>query len=297
MTQVIHTPVLQKEVLHYLNPKANDNVIDCTVGEGGHSISILEKSGPDGMLLGIDLDSRQIENARNRLSDFKKRVILQNDSYVNMKEIVVRENFRPVNGIIMDLGYSSWQIEQSKRGFSFSRDEILDMRYDMQNTLTAEKVINEYLVIDLERILRDYGEERFFKQIAKKIVEERQKKRIESTKELIEVIRKALPPKFRKGKINIATRTFQALRIEVNAELDNVKRALPKAIEVLSPGGRLVVISFHSLEDRIVKNFLKEQEAEHVITMLTKKPITADFKEVSDNPRSRSAKLRAIIKN
>ncbi len=293
---MIHKPVLQKEVLHYLNPKSNENFIDCTVGEGGHSISILDKSGPNGMLLGIDLDSRQIENARNSLSDFEERVILQNDSYVNIKDIVVRENFRPINGIIMDLGYSSQQIEQSKRGFSFSRDEILDMRYDMQNTLTAEKIINEYSENEIGRILRDYGEEKFFRQIARRIVGERQKKRIESTKELIEVIRMALPPKFRKGRIHFATKSFQALRIEVNSELDNLKKALPKAIEILSSGGRLVVISFHSLEDRIVKIFFKEKESEHLVKILTKKPITADSKELSSNLRSRSAKLRAVIK-
>jgi len=293
---MIHKPVLQKEVLHYLNPKSNENFIDCTVGEGGHSISILDKSGPNGMLLGIDLDSRQIENARNSLSDFEERVILQNDSYVNIKDIVARENFRPINGIIMDLGYSSQQIEQSKRGFSFSRDEILDMRYDMQNTLTAEKIINEYSENEIGRILRDYGEEKFFRQIARRIVGERQKKRIESTKELIEVIRMALPPKFRKGRIHFATKSFQALRIEVNSELDNLKKALPKAIEILSSGGRLVVISFHSLEDRIVKIFFKEKESEHLVKILTKKPITADSKELSSNLRSRSAKLRAVIK-
>ncbi|OGZ67734.1 MAG: 16S rRNA (cytosine(1402)-N(4))-methyltransferase [Candidatus Staskawiczbacteria bacterium RIFCSPHIGHO2_02_FULL_34_9] len=296
MTDIIHTPVLEKEVLNYLDPKPNENFIDCTVGEGGHSVSILEKSGPNGMLLGIDLDSRQVENSRNRLSDFKERVILQNDSYVNMKDIVVRENFKPVNGILIDLGYSSWQIEQSKRGFSFSRDELLDMRYDMQNTLTAEKIVNEYPENELQRILRDYGEEKFFRQIASRIVNERQKKRIESTKHLIEVIRMGLPPKFRKGRINFATKTFQALRIEVNGELDNLKKALPKAIDILAPGGRLAVISFHSLEDRIVKNFLKDKEKENLIKISTKKPIIASSKEVFNNPRSRSAKLRSAIK-
>jgi len=293
---MIHKPVLKKEVLKYLDPKPNENFIDGTIGEGGHSLSILEKIGPNGMLLGIDIDSRQIENARNRLADFKGRIIFQNDSYVNIKNIVLKENFRPINGILLDLGYSSWQIEKSKRGFSFSRDEILDMRYDMQNTLTAEKVVNEYPENELERILRNYGEERFFKSIAKRIVKERVKKRIESTGELIEIIRSAIPPKFRKGKINFATKSFQALRIEVNSELDNLKKFLPQAIEILALSGRLVIISFHSLEDRIVKNFFKEKEEENLVKILTKKPVTADSKELLDNPRSRSAKLRAIIK-
>lgn len=294
--EIIHTPVLQKEVLQYLSPKANENFIDCTVGEGGHSISILENSGPEGMLLGIDLDSSQVENSRKRLSDFKDRVILQNDSYVNIKDIVLKDNFKPINGILIDLGYSSWQIEQSKRGFSFSRDEILDMRYDMQNTLTAEKIVNEYPENELQRILRDYGEEKFFRQIAKRIINERDKKRIDNTGQLVEIIRMALPPKFRKGRISFATKTFQALRIEVNGELDNVKKVLPKAVEILAPGGRLAVISFHSLEDRIVKNFFKDKEKENLVKILTKKPITATSKEVFSNPRSRSAKLRVLIK-
>lgn len=296
MTEVIHIPVLQKEVLDYLNPKGNENFIDGTVGEGGHSADILKKTAPEGMLLGIDADSRQIENARERLSEFKERIILQNDSYVNLKEVSLKNNFKPVNGILLDLGYSSWQIEQSKRGFSFSRDEVLDMRYNMQNILTAEKIVNEYPEQELERIIKDFGEEKFARQIARKIVDERQKKKIESTLDLKEVIGKAIPSRFRHGKISFATRTFQALRIEVNSELSSIKEVLPKAIELLSPGGRLAIISFHSLEDRIVKNFFKDKEKEGLVKILTKKPITADLKELSQNPRSRSAKLRAIVK-
>lgn len=294
---MIHKPVLTKEVLHYLNPKQNENFIDGTIGEGGHSIEILKKNRPNGMLLGIDLDSSQVENARIKLSDFKKRVILQNDSYVNLKDIIEKINFKPVNGILLDLGYSSWQIEQSKRGFSFSRNEILDMRYNMQNTLTAEKIVNEYSEKELERILRDYGEEKFSRQIARKIVDERKNKKIESTLDLKNIIKKAVPPRFRHQKTSFATKTFQALRIEVNGELDNIKKVLPKALESLSGNGRLVIISFHSLEDRIVKNFFKDKEKEDLVKILTKKPITADSGEILENPRSRSAKLRAIVKN
>ncbi len=312
----IHTPVLTKEVLQYLNPKPNENFIDATIGEAGHAIEILEKSKPDGRLLGIDLDPEQIENSRLITDSFKERIILVNDSYVNLKEIVEKINFKPVHGILLDLGYSSWQLEQSKRGFSFSKDEILDMRYNMQSILTAEKIINEYPKAQIEKILQDYGQEHFARQIANKISEQRKIKKIQSTFQLKAVIEKAIPPKFRHGKINFATRTFQALRIAVNEELNNLAKVLPDAVSVLSPGGRLVVISFHSLEDRIVKMFFKQIEKEGIIypvkssqskvsrkagqfnrvKILTPKPVMATSEEVLINARSRSAKLRALYK-
>ncbi len=289
-----HIPVLQKEVLQYLDPKPSDNFIDATVGEGGHAISILEKNGPEGKLLGIDLDSQQVNSSKNYLSDFEKRIILVNDSYVNLKEIVERENFKSVHGILLDLGMSSWQLEKSGKGFSFLKDEALDMRYSLQNTLTAEKVINEYPEKEIEKILIEYGEEKFARQITMKIVQERTKKEIKSTFELRDIIKKATSN--RRGNIHLATRTFQALRIEVNGELANVKKVLPQAIAVLAPGGRLAVISFHSLEDRIVKNFFKGESEKGIVKVLTKKPIVAGYDEVVANPRARSAKLRAIVK-
>jgi len=289
-----HIPVLQKEVLQYLDPKPSENFIDATVGEGGHAISILEKNGPEGKLLGIDLDSQQVNSSKNYLSDFEKRIILVNDSYVNLKEIVERENFKSVHGILLDLGMSSWQLEKSGKGFSFLKDEALDMRYSLQNTLTAEKVINEYPEKEIEKILIEYGEEKFARQIAMKIVQERTKKEIKSTFELRDIIKKATSN--RRGNIHLATRTFQALRIEVNGELANVKKVLPQAIAVLAPGGRLAVISFHSLEDRIVKNFFKGESEKGIVKVLTKKPIVAGYDEVVANPRARSAKLRAIVK-
>ena len=289
-----HIPVLQKEVLQYLDPKPSENFIDATVGEGGHAISILEKNGPEGKLLGIDLDSQQVNSSKNYLSDFEKRIILVNDSYVNLKEIVERENFKSVHGILLDLGMSSWQLEKSGKGFSFLKDEALDMRYSLQNTLTAEKVINEYPEKEIEKILIEYGEEKFARQITMKIVQERTKKEIKSTFELRDIIKKATSN--RRGNIHLATRTFQALRIEVNGELANVKKVLPQAIAVLAPGGRLAVISFHSLEDRIVKNFFKGESEKGIVKVLTKKPIVAGYDEVVANPRARSAKLRAIVK-
>ncbi len=293
---MIHKPVLIKEVLKYLNPKPNENFIDATIGQGGHAVEILKQNGPDGLLLGIDLDSKQIENSRALTEKFKKRIILVNDSYVNLKYIIEKENFRPVMGILLDLGMSSWQLEKSGRGFTFQKNEVLDMRYNMQNMLTAGKIINEYPEKEIEKILRDSGEEKFAKHIAKKIAKSRKEKKIQSTFELKNIIAKALPVKFHHGKIHFATRTFQALRITVNQELDNLKEVLPKTLEVLAGDGRLVVISFHSLEDRIVKDFFKSKEEKGLIKIITKKPIMALESEILNNPRSRSAKLRAIVK-
>lgn len=295
---MIHTPVLTKEVIKYLDPKPNENFIDCTVGQGGHTKLILEKTVPGGKVLGIDADPQQIENSKLQLENFKERIILINDSYSNLKDVIEKTNFEPVNGILLDLGMSSEQLAESERGFSFQKDELLDMRYDNknQNELTAEKIINEWKQADIEEILKEYGEERFARQIANKIIEERKVKEIKSTFQLVEVIKKAVPVKFQFGRIHCATRVFQALRITVNDELNNLIKVLPQIISVLSPGGRIVIISFHSLEDRIVKNFFKEKDKDKAIKILTKKPITADFEELRENSRSRSAKLRAAIK-
>jgi len=292
-----HKAVLIKEVLQYLDPKPNENFIDCTVGEGGHAKLILEKNAPNGKLLGIDLDLQQIQNSTLNTGEFEDRIMLAHDSYANIKNIVQSENFAPVNGILLDLGMSSWQLEKSTRGFSFMRDESLDMRYDLINSvLTAATIVNEYPEAQIEEILKKYGEERFARQIAKQIVQERKEKRIKSTFELNTIIQKAVPAIFQHGRLHPATRTFQALRIAVNGELDNLTAFLPQALSVLSGGGRLVILSFHSLEDRIVKNFFKEKEKEGVIKILTKKPVTGSTEEIAQNPRARSTKLRAIIK-
>ncbi len=291
-----HIPVLTKEVLEYLDPKSDENFIDGTVGQAGHTLLLLEKNGQKGKVLGIDLDAGQIENAKAKTARYKERVILVHDSYANLKEIVKKNDIRPVSGILLDLGFSSWQLENSTKGFSFQKDEMLDMRYDLQNTLTAEKIVNEYPEDSIKNILKEYGEEKFAKQIAAKIVKQRAVKRIQSTFQLKEIIESAVPAKFQRGRIHCATRSFQALRIAVNDELQSLAKALPDALSVLSSQGRLVVISFHSLEDRIVKNFFKEKAQEGIVTILTKKPVVASDGEVSQNPRARSAKLRAIIK-
>ncbi len=298
---MIHTAVLKKEVLEYLDPQQNENFIDCTIGEGGHAEDILGKNGPEGKVLGIDLDPQQIVASQWLHVQFKDRIVLANDSYTNITEIVERKGITPINGILLDLGMSSAQLARAHKGFSFQVDQGLDMRYnDEANYLTAEKIVNEWSEEKIKEILENYGEEKFAKKIAKNIVDERKNGRIKSTFQLIEIIKDATPSAYWRGKIHYATRTFQALRIAVNDELENIKRVLPQAVSILAPGGRLVVISFHSLEDKIVKDFFKQaslvKASTRQIKILTKKPITANRDELGKNPRARSAKLRVVVK-
>lgn len=294
----MHIPVLQKEVIKYLDPKPNENFIDCTIGSGGHTFLILEAIEPNGKVLAIDQDPEILKDTKYRIQNtkYRNRVILVCDSFVNLKEIVKREKFRSVAGILFDLGMSSWHLAESGRGFSFLKNEPLDMRYSIKNPLAAEKVVNYWSGPEIEKILKEFGEERFAKNIAKEIVRERKLNTIKTTSQLVKIIERAIPYKYQRQRIHFATRTFQALRIAVNDELNNLEKALPQAIEVLRSGGHLAVISFHSLEDRIVKNFLKEKNKENLIEILTKKPIRPDPKEIEINPRSRSSKLRAAIK-
>jgi len=295
---MIHTAVLKKEVLEYLDPKQNENFADCTIGEGGHSEDILKKNGPEGKVLGIDLDPLQVSASQWLKVQYKDRITLVNDSYTNLEEIIERKNFGTINGILLDLGMSSVQLEGTQKGFSFQVDQGLDMRYNDEGgyNLTAEKIVNEWPEDKIEKILEEYGEEKFARKIAKQIVEQRKQGRIKTTFQLIETIKEATPSSYWRGKIHYATRTFQALRIAVNDELENIKRILPDAVSILAPEGRLAVISFHSLEDRIVKNFLASEAKKGTIKILTKKPITASRDELSKNARARSAKLRVAIK-
>lgn len=294
----MHIPVLQKEVIEYLEPKPNKNFIDCTINGGGHTLAILEATAPKGRLLGIDWDENQILNLKSQFppAKFRSRLILVCDNFVNLKEIVKKQNFKQVQGILFDLGLSSWHLEKSGRGFSFLRNEPLDMRYNPENPLTAEKIINYWSEPEIERILKEYGEEKYAGKIAEEITKERKLKPIKTTQRLVTIIRKSVPLKYQYFKIHFATRTFQALRIAVNSELENLKIVLPQALEILKKRGRLAVISFHSLEDRIVKNFFREMFLEGKLEILTKKPIIPNKKEIKINPRSRSAKLRAIKK-
>lgn len=288
---MIHIPVLQKEVIDYLDPKPNENFIDATIGEGGHTAAILEKNKPNGKVLGIEIDPEILEKFK-----FQDRLILVNDSYINLKNIVKKYNFGPIKGILFDLGMSSWHLEESGRGFSFQKNEPLDMRYSINSKfknqnekLRAEEILNQWSENALEKILREYGEEIFSRRIAKEIVETRKKNSIKSTFQLVEIIKKATPSWYQKKRIHFATKTFQALRIAVNDELETIKKGLSEALDVLEKEGRLVVISFHSLEDRIVKNFFQERKIE----ILTKKPVRPSLEEIKTNKRSRSAKLRA----
>ncbi len=292
----IHIPVLKKEVIKYLDPEPNQNFIDCTFGEGGHTRIILKNISPEGKVLGIEWDFKLYQKLKKETAEFSERLILANDSFGNLKEIVRKKEFNQVQGILFDLGMSSWHLEESKKGFSFRKNEPLDMRYNPKNSLTAERIINKWGEKEIRDILKDYGEERFAKRIARQIVKTREKKPIKTTLQLVETIKRTLHPRFRYKRTHFATRTFQALRITVNKELENIKEGLRQSIDVLDPEGRIVVISFHSLEDRIVKRFFKEKSQENILKILTKKPITPLQKEVNKNPRSRSAKLRAAEK-
>lgn len=298
--EILHISVLKKEIIEHLKPSPNDNFIDATFNGGGHSLEILEKTKPNGKILGIELDRELLEETKRKIKnpEIEKRLILVNENFKNLKEIVKKacpEWKGRVSGIIFDLGFSSWHIEKSKKGFSFQKEEILDMRYSDKG-IRAIDILNKWQEKDIEEILREYGQERYSRKIAKKIIETRKKKPILKTSELVEIIKKSVLYNKNKIKINPATRTFQALRIAVNEELENLKEVLPQAIEVLEKDGKIAIISFHSLEDRIVKNFFKEKNKEGKIKIITKKPIEAKKEEIINNPRSRSAKLRIAQK-
>jgi len=288
-----HVPVLLKEVINYLDPKANENFIDATVGEGGHTIAILERNKPKGKVLGIEIDLSVYERLKESEAKINKRLILINDSYVNLEKILKENDFQSVDGILFDLGMCSWHLDESGRGFSYLRDEPLDMRFDYENYLTAAEIINFWDIKEIEKILKEFGEERYGHRIALAVKEARSKERIVGTKQLVSILKRVLPKDYEKGRIHFATRTFQALRIAVNDELQIIKNGIEQAVEILKPEGRIVVISFHSLEDRIVKNIFKEKAQAGKLSILTKKPIMPSQEEIKNNSRSRSAKLRA----
>lgn len=298
----MHIPVLLKEVIEFLNPEPNDNFVDCTLGGGGHSLEILEKIKPNGKILAIDLDHGALEVFEKTISGFgdKERVTLVNGNFADLEDIADKNNFKSVKGILLDLGFSSNQLEEGGRGLSFLKDEPLDMRFGAisssgggeRGEVAAEDIINSYRYEDLARIFREYGEERNAGRIAKAICEYRKKNKIKTTGQLVEVVNKV---NYR-SRIHPATRVFQALRIAVNQELNNLEKVLPQAVKILEPKGRLAVISFHSLEDRIVKHFFRNKKQEGALNILTKKPIRTSEEEAMVNPRSRSAKLRVAEK-
>lgn len=292
--KMIHIPVLQKEVLENLDPQPNENFIDCTINGGGHALAILEKTQPKGKLLGLDWDEEAISNLKPISLKLKGRLITANENFAHLKEVVKKENFTKIKGILFDLGMSSWHLKESGRGFSFLKNEPLDMRYSLKNPLSAEKIVNFWSEPEIERILRDFSEEKFAPQIAREIIKERRAFPIKTTFQLVKLVKRAIPLRYGYPKIHFATRTFQALRIAVNNELNNVKEGLLQANDILESGARIAVISFHSLEDGIVKNFFKDKSDSFKI--ITKKPITPTLKEIQINPSSRSSKLRAAIK-
>ena len=286
----MHIPVLLNEVIDYLNIKDDSIYVDCTLGQGGHSLEILKKLNSKGKLVGIEQDKSQFEIAKERLKEFNN-CYLFNSNFIELKNILQSLNIEKITGgVLLDLGANSAQLDDPNRGFSFKFDSPLDMRMDKSQSLTAHEVVNNYSESELADVIYRYGEERYSRKIARFIAQNKNK--INTTKELANIIFRCYP-KDKRFKINPATKTFQALRIEVNKELENLEKFFCFTSELLLPKSRLTVISFHSLEDRITKHFLKNNKE---FKVLTKKPIVPQAQELTNNPRARSAKLRAAEK-
>lgn len=308
----IHKPVLLEEVIENLKLKNGDVVIDATLGGGGHSEEILKRILPDGILIAVDQDADAIEKfkVKSEKLKVKGKIFLVNDNFANLDKILADLKIEKVDKIMADFGISSDQLE-AERGFSFQKDAPLDMRMNRKGEITAEKIIHNYSEEELARIFSEYGEEKFAKKIAREISKQRKVKPIKTTFDLVSIIENSIPEKYKHQRIHFATRVFQALRIEVNGELEKIKEFIPKTIEVLNKKGRLAVITFHSGEDRIAKEIFRENARgcicpptfpvcrcgkEPKIRIVNKKPILPSAGETGSNPRSRSAKLRIIEK-
>ena len=302
-----HTSVLLEETVDGLNIKPDGIYVDGTLGGGGHAYEVCTRLSNKGRFIGIDQDEAAIEAAGIRLRDFGERVTIVRSNYCDMKSQLQKLGIDKVDGIVLDLGVSSYQLDTAERGFSYRVDAPLDMRMDRRQTMTAKDIVNDYSEMDLFRIIRDYGEDKFAKNIAKHIVMEREKGPIETTGQLIEIIKRAIPMKFQKTAGHPAKRTFQAIRIELNRELEVLKNTLDDMIDLLNPNGRICIITFHSLEDRIVKSIFKKNEDpctcpshfpvcvcgnESKGKVVTRKPILPSEEELEANSRSKSAKLR-----
>ena len=296
--QFKHIPVMLDEVITHLDLKAGGLYVDGTLGLGGHALGILNRIGPRGRVIGIDRDGQSLTEAGHRLGAYAHQCFFIKEDFRNMDKVLDQLQITHVDGILLDLGISSFQLDDTERGFSLRLDGPLDMRMDQESYISAYDLINSLSERELSLILKDFGEERWHKRIAKLLVDERAKKPIDSTKVLSQLIMKAMPfaARHAQERIHPATRTFQAFRIAVNRELEALEIALDKCIHYLRPGGRLVVISFHSLEDRIVKHKMQEWERYQQIKTLTKKPLRPSLHETELNPRSRSARLRAAEK-
>ena len=305
-----HVSVLLNECIDNLNIKENGIYVDGTLGGGGHSLEILKKLSKEGLLIGIDQDEDALKAAKNRLQNFDNVKYVHSNFY-NVESVLNNLEIEKIDGILMDLGVSSYQLDTCERGFSYMQDAALDMRMNRENPLSAYNVVNEYEEEELFRIIKDYGEEKFAKRIARFIVENREKKPIETTLELVEIIKAAIPAKARREGPHPAKRTFQAIRIEVNSELSILNKTIEDAVNKLNKGGRVAIITFHSLEDRIVKLKFKELATSCTcpkefpicvcggkakVKIISRKAIEPSKEEVLENPRSRSAKLRVIEK-
>ena len=290
-----HIPVMSEEVLFWLVREGGRIYLDCTVGYSGHAEKILEASGPDSRLIGFDRDAVAIAASREKLARFGDRVLLIHGHFMDLKRHLNIGGIGRADGILFDLGVSSPQLEEPARGFSFQEDGPLDMRMDQSMSGTAADLVNRWPEAQLADAIFQFGEERFSRRIARAIVRARERHPLATTKELVSVVEGAVPANYRHGRIHCATRTFQAIRIAVNQELDYLDSALRDAVDALSPDGRLCVISFHSLEDRIVKHTLRALSGKDdpELVVLTKKPQVPAREESNRNPRSRSAKLRA----
>ncbi len=305
-----HRPVLLNETIDNLCIKPGGTYVDGTLGGGGHAYEVVRRLSPQGRFIGIDQDADAIRAAGEKLADYSN-VTLIRSNYCNIREELMGNHVTGVDGIVLDLGVSSYQLDTPARGFSYKYDSPLDMRMDQRSDMTAGDIVNGYSQEELYRVIRDYGEERFAKKIAGNIVAAREEKEITSTSELAEIIKQSIPMKFRKTMGHPAKQTFQAIRIELNRELDVLEETLDTMIELLNPGGRLCIITFHSLEDRIVKNGFKRNENPCTCPpdfpvcvcgkvsmgrVVTRKPVIPSEKEMNDNPRSKSAKLRVFEK-
>ena len=302
-----HKSVLLEETIEGLAIKPDGIYVDGTLGGGGHAYEVCRRLGEKGSIVGIDQDAAAIEAAGARLKDFGEKVTIVRSNYCDMKSRLRELGIDKVDGIILDLGVSSYQLDTAERGFSYREDAPLDMRMDTRQKMTARDIVNDYSEMDLYRVIRDYGEDKFAKNIAKHIVAERGKRPIETTGQLTEIIRASIPMKYQKKSGHPAKRTFQAIRIELNRELDVLRDSLDDMIDILNPGGRLCIITFHSLEDRIVKSAFKKNENPCTCppdfpvcvcgkvskgSIVTRKPILPGAEEMENNSRSKSAKLR-----
>ena len=306
-----HIPVMLNECIDGLNVKPNGTYVDCTMGGAGHSSVIADKLSSEGTLICIDKDIEAIQVGKERLKDKKPKIIFVNEDFKNYKSILAENGIEKVDGVLIDLGVSSYQIDNTERGFSYRFDAPLDMRMDKSQSLSAYEVVNSYSYEELIKILFEYGEEDFAKSIARNIIKTRETKNIETTGELVKIIESSVPSKVLHKGGSVAKKTFQAIRIEVNGELADLDRALKEMIFSLNKGGRLVVLTFHSLEDRIVKNVFKDESTgcicpkelpicvchhKEVVKLINKKPIVASESELKVNSRSTSAKLRIVEK-